>query len=1116
MKVMKKSFTAKLLTVMRICAVQGVLALTLCGVSIAHTHYAQVLDRPVTLNVSEVTFERALHEIESAANVKFAYSPDQLIEEQSVTLYAENKTLRAILDELLIPRKITYKVHEREASITLKKQNGDEDDQSLLEKSEIKPQPPFLIQITGTITEATSQQPMAGVNVIVKGTTNGTTTDSEGRYSIGADEGDILIFSFIGYASQEIRVTSQSVVDVVMLEDVKSLNEVVVNAGYYTTTKETQTGSIGKVEAADIQKQPVSNPLAALQARVPGLEVVQQTGVPGGNFRVRIRGQNSIANGNDPLFIVDGVPYTSTSQSFAATSDEIFPGGFGTSPLNYINPFDIESIEVLKDADATSLYGSRGANGVILITTKKGKKGEKTLINLNYAEGFGNVAGKMRLLNTDQYLTMRDEAFANDGITPTEANAPDLLLWDASRNTDWQEELIGGTSRYRDAQLSLSGGEKNTFISAGVGYHNETTVFPGDNSDRRLSAHVTAKNTSPNGKLTTTVIVNYAFNNTDFIKRDLTRESLILQPNAPPLLVDGELNWGPGSWTSSNPNPLTYTKRSYESNTNSLVGNLSLSYALLPNVEIKFNGGGTSIVNRSLTLDPASSYDPAVSGFIENSSAFSSNYFTNWIAEPQIHTDFKIGKGRLLAMVGTSFMSQLSEGNSQYATGFANESLMRNISSANEIIQSGSIYNLYRYHAVFGRINYSLNEKYFVNLTARRDGSSRFGPGKKFSNFGAVGLAWLFSREPFIPEFLSLGKVRVSYGISGNDQIGDYQYLDTYSSEGSGIYDGVRGLSPQRLFNEDFAWEKIKKAEIGVDLGLFENRITATLAYYQNRSSSQLLSNNLPPTTGFGSIQSNLPATVQNTGLEIELNSINVKTKSFTFSTNFNITVPKNELVEFPNLENAPQYSYRLEVGEPLSMLKVYRHDGIDPTTGMYVFQDENNDGEINSLDRQTIKSYGQNLYGGLSNNISYKNFQLEFRFQFVKQSGYNYLSYFTSAPGNPVNQPGWVVNRWQETGSSASIQRYSTTSDFQNAYNNYLVSDRSITDASFIRLKNVSLSYSLSPSILKKIKMQDVKFFVQGQNVITVTSYQGLDPETQSSSLPPLRVLTTGIHATF
>jgi hypothetical protein len=228
------------------------------------------------------------------------------------------------------------------------------------------------------------------------------------------------------------------------------------------------------------------------------------------------------------------------------------------------------------------------------------------------------------------------------------------------------------------------------------------------------------------------------------------------------------------------------------------------------------------------------------------------------------------------------------------------------------------------------------------------------------------------------------------------------------------------------------------------------------------------------------------------------------------------MTIPRNELVEFPNLENSPSYAYRLEVGEPLSILKVYRFDGIEPTTGRYLFKDENDDGEISALDRVTSKSYGQQYYGGIANSITYRNFQLEFHFQFVKQAGYNYLSYFTSVPGSLNNQPVRVTNRWKDIGSTSETQRYSTTSEFQNSYNNYLLSDHSISDASFVRLKNVSFSYTLNPSILKKIRMEKVQFFIKAQNVFTITNYKGLDPETQSSALPPLQVLTTGIHATF
>jgi len=272
-----------------------------------------------------------------------------------------------------------------------------------------------------------------------------------------------------------------------------------IKAGYYDVKKREATGNISRVMANEIAKQPISNPLAALQGRVPGLEITQQTGVPGGNFKVQIRGQNSIRSiGNDPLFIVDGVPYTNTPMSFGETSQLILVNG--TSPLNSINPSDIESIEVLKDADATAIYGSRGANGIILITTKKGQAG-KTKVDFNFYSGAGKVASKMDLLNTQQYLQMRKEAFINDNQIPDVTNARDALLWDTTRNTDWQKVLIGGTAKTLDAQVSLSGGNKNIQFLIGGGYHRETTVFPGNGADQRISTHFSLTNTSDNQRL---------------------------------------------------------------------------------------------------------------------------------------------------------------------------------------------------------------------------------------------------------------------------------------------------------------------------------------------------------------------------------------------------------------------------------------------------------------------------------------------------------------------------------------------------------------------------------------------------------------------------------------
>jgi TonB-linked SusC/RagA family outer membrane protein len=906
------------------------------------------------------------------------------------------------------------------------------------------------------------------------------------------------------------------VINISLEQDVTTLGEVVVNAGYYTTTRETQTGNIVKVEAKDIALQPVSNPIAALQGRVAGVEITQTTGVPGGSFNVRIRGTNSIASGNDPLYIIDGVPYTSTSMSFAETSGNILgspPQGY--SPLNSINPADIESIEVLKDADATAIYGSRGSNGVILITTKKGKSGQ-TKVDFNFYSGAAQVGHQMNLLSTTPYIEMRREAFKNDTRVPTVANSPDLLVWDTTRYTNWQKKLIGGTATITDAQVSISGGEQHTQFVVGGGYHKESTVFPGANADQRLSFHANLTNTSPNQKLKTLVSINYARNLTTLPGQDLTSNALTLSPNAPALYDDtGKLNWV--GWNSTFENPLAFLNRKYEATTSNLIGNTVLSYSILSNLLAKVNLGFTSTAMNGIQTLPISSYAPGSPGLV-NRSTFSNSDFQNWIVEPQLNWKPKIGSGQLDVLAGTTLLDQKSQGLAQYAFGFVSESLMKNLAAAPTISSATNYYSQYRYQASFGRINYNLKGKYLANATARRDGSSRFGPGKQYATFGAIGIAWLFSREDFVKNalpFLSFGKLRASYGTTGNDQIGDYQYLDAYRS--SSNYQGTIGLGPVRLDNPDFAWETNKKIEGGMELAFLNDRIWLGVSYYHNRSSSQLVGVPLAPTTGFSSVHGNFPATVQNTGIEIVLNTHNLEGRDFTWSSSFNLTIPKNKLVAFPNIESFPSYTNIYQVGQPLDIRKQYYCTGVDPATGVYQFTDVNADGVLDVSDRQSVKFVGRKYYGGLQNSFRYKRFQLEVLLQYVSQQGYNYTRYFQNAPGALSNQPVQVVTRWQQVGDISDTQRFARGGAAATAYSTYLFSDNVITDASFLRLKNLSVTYTLPKTTLDKMHCSNLKVFVQCQNLLTITNYSGLNPESPSVAvLPPLRTITAGIHITL
>ena len=1118
---MKKCCT-KLWKIMKICAAHAMLATIVCGATFAHEMRAQILDKKVTVDMKDVTLEQALYRIEDASEVNIYFSLESLDTdgEALVTIAANDEPLGDILDNLLSPRHIRYKVDEKNNGIIIlryrrERSAGSPSERSASGSSSKSNRWDDPIIVTGTVTDAATQQPLAGVNVLVKGTTQGTTSDSEGRYIISADEDDVLVFSFIGFASVEMRISKRSTIDVSMSEDVKSLNEVVVNAGYYETTKELQTGSIGKIGSVDIEKQPIQNPLVALQGRIPGLEIIQQTGVPGGNFKVRIRGTNSIASGNDPLYIIDGVPYTSNSMSILATSGNILgnpnpAASQGSSPLNNLDPASIESIEVLKDADATAIYGSRGSNGVILITTKRGED-TKPKVDVNFYTGISQVANFVDLLRTPEYIEMRREAFGNDNVAPTSVNAPDLVVWETTKATNWQQELIGGTGQITDAQLSFSGTEGSTSFFIGSGFHRETTVFPGANSDRRISFHSSISNRSFSDKLRLRLTTSYTNSSSDMLNEDLTARALTLSPNAPDMLDEqGNLSWS--DWPSGLENPLAFTRRKYLSNTDNLNANLVVDLSLTKKLSFKTSLGYTNIRNRAINTTPVSSLSPLSTQI--NSSSFSDSYFYNWIAEPQLNFRHDADFASFDMLLGTSFLAQSTEGMAQYASGFPNEALIENIGAASTIILATNNYAQYRYHAVYGRLNIQVRDRYILNLTGRRDGSSRFGPGKQFANFGAVGLAWIFSKEQILASsnFLSFGKVRASYGITGNDQIGDYQYYQTYKP--SGTYQGTIGLAPQRLSNPTFAWEQNAKSEVAIDLGFLRDRILTTLGFYYNRSSSQLIGQPLSPTTGFSSVQSNLEALVTNMGFEFELNTINVNSSEFTWTTSINLTVPKTILKRFPELESNTAYNSMFVVGEPLSISKRYKATGVDEATGLYQFMDVNEDGSINSDDRTTIVFAGQDYYGGLKNTVKYKQLSLDFLFQFTKQSGNGTLQYFALNPGAMSNQPSDGMSRWQNPGDLAEYQKFTTGGS--SSYANLKNSDKAITDASFLRLKNVAISFAFPAKILDRWGIDQLSLFAQGQNLLTFTKYDGIDPERLTVGLPPLRIVSVGFHLTM
>ncbi len=965
--------------------------------------------------------------------------------------------------------------------------------------------------ITGTVSDTNGTLP--GVTVLIKGKSAGTLTDENGYFSIAATSTDVLVFSYLGYKTQEIIVSNQTALNIQLEEDTTQLKEVILNAGYYSVKDNERTGSISRITAKEIETQPVTNVLATMQGRMAGVNITQTSGVPGGGFDIKIRGQNSLrADGNSPLYLIDGIPYSSEPVG-NGRSTSVLPTL--ANPLNSINPNDIESIEVLKDADATAIYGARGANGVVLITTKKGKKG-KTQFSANVAKGSGKITRFMKLMNTEQYLTMRNEAFANDGVTNFPANAYDINgTWDQNRYTNWQEVLTGGTMESIDLQSSVSGGNENTqFIVTGSHYE-ESTVFPGNFGYKRGVIRTNLNHTSSNQKFKINLASAYTNQNNNQAANDLTRLSRSLAPNAPRLFMEnGELNWENSTWE----NPLAILNGEYQTNTVDFIINGNMSYNIIPGVTIKSNMGITDLKHLESRTQPSTLYDPAFEAGPEFSSlTLTSNNRKSWIIEPQITWDktWKFGKTNLI--IGGTFEQQKGLNNLQEAIGFSSNSLIYNPAAASikNIIQN--IETDYKYNAFFGRFNYAILDRYIINVTGRRDGSSRFGPGNKYGQFGAIGAAWIFSKENFLNkenDFLSFGKIRMSYGTTGNDQIGDYQFLDTFLSS-TANYGSVTGLQPSRLFNPDFAWETNQKWEVALETGFLKDRIFLTLGWYRNKSSNQLIGIPLPGTTGFTSIQGNLDAKVLNRGFEVTLQTDNIKSSNFKWTTNFNISVNKNELLSFPNLESST-FANQFEIGQPLNIRKVYQYTGINPDTGAYTFADLNNDGQIDAVgDRQHTVDLNPKFFGGLQNQLTFKDIQLNFFFQFVNQKNVN-ASFFSGMPGTFRNQPTAVLDRWQNSGDNTTYQQFTNGGNLEvaQAFTRFGQSDAAITDASYIRLKNISLSYKL-PS--KWTFGSSCNVFLEGQNLFTITSYNGPDPEfTTEGFLPPLRILSAGINLTF
>ncbi|WP_347405950.1 SusC/RagA family TonB-linked outer membrane protein [Zunongwangia sp.] len=1034
----------------------------------------------------KVSVDQVFKIIKKQSEFRFLYPQDLFKDAPKINLIKGEITIKKLLEKSLQGLHVDYKVQDKR--IILHKE---------LIVSANKPLPQgFIVQ--GTLRDVDSI-PLPGVTVRLKGTQNATSTNLDGEYRITVPgEETVLVFTSIGFKAKEIEVGGQRNIDVILIQDVGELSEVVINAGYYNTTERERTGNIARVSGEDIQLQPVVNPLQALQGRMAGVEVTSGGSHPGMASTIRIRGTNSLREeGNYPLYIIDGVPINSTP-----IESNTLMSSAGIDPLNSLDVSNIESIEVLKDADATAIYGSRGANGVVLITTKVGSASTAGL-TARYYTGTATVPSRLDLLNTEEYLAVRARAFENDGVEMTERNAYDLLLWDQQRYTDWQDFIFGGTSNTTNAKLDYSDGNENTIFRLGGGYFTQGTVYPGDYNYQKITGSFNLNHHSKDRKFNLNLSTNYGVDVNELtggVSYNLS--NVFLSPNAPAIFLDnGDLNWQ--EWGDAGlDNPLAGYFNNSTTNSNTIITNLGLSYQLLKGLELKTSLGYTHYNSRELLKRPIRSYNPADA--IEHRSSHINSYRDSWIMEPQLNYTVKIKKLAINSILGGTFQENKSSLERFQGSGYASEALIGNLGAAESIVNASGENNTYRYAAIFSRIGLNWDRKYYLNFTGRRDGSSRFGTNNRFANFGAIGTAWIFSDENIVEEhlpFLSFGKIRASYGTTGNDQIGDYGYLEAYEAT-----IGVGGLYPTGLANPNYSWEVNKKLEGGIELGFINDRIRFGISYYRNRSSNQLVGYPLPYITGFTSVQANLPATVENRGWEIEVNSQNIQGKDFNWATSFNLSIPKNELLRYPDIEQS-SYANTYRIGHPLNISLLYNYTGLDPETGLYTIEDSNEDGSYDYQDQNIIQNNNRQLYGGLNNNITFKGISLQFLWEFVKQEGR--ITSFSS--GTISNSTRLILSRLE--GDNSIYQQISQTSASRTAYNRVLNTAFPIKDASYLRLKNISLAYKLPRVLTSRLDIENIQFFIHGQNLFTLTNYDGLDPERPGLGLGNLRTITGGIE---
>lgn len=1057
---------------------------------------------------SDITVEELINRIEKESAFKFVYTDKSVDTSRKMDIRISNGELVDVLDQLSAHAGVGYRIVDKLIVLS--------DNTALLQEGRKR--------ITGTVVDNTGE-PVIGANIIEKGTQNGVTTDIDGHFTLNVSENSVIQVSYIGYVSQDIPAQGRSSFSVVLNEDSQSLNEVVV-VGYGTMRKSDLTGATASVKSDVLEQRTVTSVNQALSGKVAGVNIATNSGRPGGRTTVRIRGSSSISVTNEPLYVVDGVILNvSTLEN-------------GSSPIDYMNPNDIRSVEVLKDASATAIYGARGANGVVLITTKKGEGVGGTSVRYDADFGLGILPRKLDVLNAEEFLRNEELAYENapkyDPIGFAAGNykdprtkRTDPRLFDQNGkplyDTDWQDEAIQNAFS-QTHQVSVSNSKGGDSYGLSVGYRGEDGLIVESWMKRYSGRFFLDSELYKWLKVGGSLSYNYQQEKqTDQMGSGgitVGRQIVEALPIMPVKYPDG--TWAgnsqyPGMEGGNNPVHVA-TDRDLTIETQSMIGNVYANITFMKGLELR-TMVGANIINqkvkyyggRELIWISAPNGSAYVSNNRNNSWQFE-NYLTYNNTFAHIH--------RFTGMVGLSWQHVDNSVARAEGSGFQDDFFKYNNLGVATTQKSSSTVNAYGLNSYFARVNYNLKERYLLTATARLDGSSKFGSSNRYAFFPSVGLAWRMSEEGFMKSsgvFSNL-KPRVSYGVTGNSETGSYAshgQLGNYTVVFSNAQASGTGVS--NLANPELKWEKTAQVNGGIDFGLFNNRITLETDFYYKKTTDMLLNAPLPASSGYTTITKNI-GSMENKGFELTLNTLNISTDDFSWETTFNISFNKNKVLElgegnddiFPGPDILSASNNIIRVGEPVGSFYGYTRLGTWSTSeadeaarygklpGDLKLLDRNNDGQINDADRHIIGKGTPDGYGTFTNSFRYKNFDLVVELQYMFGNDILDISKHSAEDRTGIaNSYRTILDAWTPENQNTMIAQIRPT----GAGYTTNIDSHFIEDGSFIRGRNLLIGYTFPRDLIKRIHLKNLRLYGSIQNFFVLTKYNGYDPEVSDAT---------------